>query len=516
MKSDGVLALLKAFDLTVFVMAFVLVAAPTENSGPFAFIASAVASDALRFGFASDALHPSFASAAIHLGFTGYGPPTLHELLSIQVSVQGLLLTSSFLAFLHIIFSSLGLYSPDRVGRNSPRDLIDFLTVALLGTAAISIAPLVIDLSRGVSGAFSSAFIAACGVILLTRLGVNSLVRRAKRKSNARRHVVIVGTNRRAIELARKIVARRTGGMKLVGFVDQHWAGDEEFRRTGYRVVSDFVGFQDFLKDHVVDEVFICTPLKSLYDKSARVFKQCELQGITVRFRSDPVSPSIGRSWIDEFEGQPVLTVNSTPAQQVSLYVKRLVDVVASAVLLLSILPLLLLIALAIKLTSDGPVFFSQERVGLNKRRFRLYKFRTMGIDAERRLASLEPMNEVTGPVFKIEHDPRVTPVGRFLRKSSLDELPQLFNVLKGEMSLVGPRPLAVRDYRGITEDWQRRRLSVPPGITCLWQVQGRNSIAFDRWMELDLEYIDNWSLLLDLKICMMTIPAVMSGAGAS
>jgi lipopolysaccharide/colanic/teichoic acid biosynthesis glycosyltransferase len=139
-----------------------------------------------------------------------------------------------------------------------------------------------------------------------------------------------------------------------------------------------------------------------------------------------------------------------------------------------------------------------------------------MVVDAEQRLASLESMNEVTGPVFKIKRDPRVTPVGRFLRKSSLDELPQLFNVLKGEMSLVGPRPLAVRDYGGITEDWQRRRLSVLPGITCLWQVQGRNSIPFDRWMELDLQYIDNWSLLLDLKICMKTIPAVISGAGAS
>jgi lipopolysaccharide/colanic/teichoic acid biosynthesis glycosyltransferase len=139
-----------------------------------------------------------------------------------------------------------------------------------------------------------------------------------------------------------------------------------------------------------------------------------------------------------------------------------------------------------------------------------------MVVDAEQRLASLESMNEVSGPVFKIKRDPRVTPVGRFLRKSSLDELPQLFNVLKGEMSLVGPRPLAVRDYRGMTEDWQRRRLSVPPGITCLWQVMGRNSIPFDRWMELDLEYIDNWSLLLDLKICLKTIPAVISGSGAS
>jgi lipopolysaccharide/colanic/teichoic acid biosynthesis glycosyltransferase len=161
-------------------------------------------------------------------------------------------------------------------------------------------------------------------------------------------------------------------------------------------------------------------------------------------------------------------------------------------------------------------VFFLQERVGLNKRRFRLVKFRTMVVDAEQRLAGLESMNEVSGPVFKIKKDPRVTPIGRLLRKSSLDELPQLINVLKGDMSLVGPRPLAVRDYRGITKDWQRRRLSVMPGITCLWQVQGRSSIPFEQWMELDLQYIDNWSLLLDLKICLKTIPAVVSGNGAA
>jgi exopolysaccharide biosynthesis polyprenyl glycosylphosphotransferase len=498
MKSDGTLTLLKAFDLTVFIAAFVLVAVPSGHLGPFALVTSATASDALVFGFA------------------GYAPPTFHELLSFQVSLQELLLTCAFLVYLHVIFSALGLYSPDRVGRNSPRDLVDFLAVALLGAATIWVGSLLIGLSRDVTAAFSGAFVVACGVCLLVRLAVNAIVRRAMLASKAGRHVIIVGTNQRAVELARRMDTSPGSGLKLVGFVDQHWAGEDEFRQSGYKVVSDFAGFQDFLRDHVVDEVVICTPLKSLYDKSATIFAQCEQQGITVRFRSDPVSPSIGRSWIDEFEGQPVLTVNSTPPQRVSLHVKRLVDVVASAGLLLSISPLMVMIALAIKSTSSGPVFFTQERVGLNKRRFRLYKFRTMVIDAEQRLASLESMNEVTGPVFKIKRDPRVTRVGRFLRKSSLDELPQLFNVLKGEMSLVGPRPLAVRDYRGITEDWQRRRLSVLPGITCLWQVLGRNSIPFDRWMELDLEYIDNWSLLLDLKICIKTIPAVVSGAGAS
>jgi lipopolysaccharide/colanic/teichoic acid biosynthesis glycosyltransferase len=161
-------------------------------------------------------------------------------------------------------------------------------------------------------------------------------------------------------------------------------------------------------------------------------------------------------------------------------------------------------------------VFFAQERVGLNKRRFRLYKFRTMIPDAERKLAELECFNELSGPVFKIKNDPRITPIGKFLRKTSIDELPQLYNVLIGDMSLVGPRALPVRDYNGFDQDWHRRRFSVRPGITCLWQVNGRNNVPFDKWMELDLEYIDNWSLWLDLKILLKTIPAVVSGYGAA
>ncbi len=495
-RSDPALALLKVFDLMVFIAALVLAAAPT---GPLAtLITSAISSDPLLFRL------------------TPYAPLTFDELLSIEISLQGILFTCAFLVFLHIIFSALGMYSSDRSARISRRDVIRVVAVAFLAAAAIWLASLLIDFSHDVAAAFFSAFVVTCCVSFLARLVVNSFVRRAALASKAHRHVIVVGTNRHAVEIARRIDTSPTRGMKVVGFVDQNWAGEAEFRHSGYKVVSDFAGFQDFLKDHVVDEVVICTPLKSLYDKSARIFAQCEQQGITVRFRYHPVNPSIGRSRIDEFEGQPVLTVKSTPPQNISLYVKRLVDTVASAALLLLLSPMMLLIALAIKLTSDGPVFFTQERVGLNKRRFRLYKFRTMVVDAEQRLASLESKNEVTGPVFKIKRDPRITPMGRFLRKSSLDELPQLLNVLKGEMSLVGPRPLAVRDYRGITEDWQRRRLSVLPGITCLWQVMGRSSIPFDRWMELDLQYIDNWSLLLDLKICVKTIPAVFSGAGAS
>jgi lipopolysaccharide/colanic/teichoic acid biosynthesis glycosyltransferase len=195
--------------------------------------------------------------------------------------------------------------------------------------------------------------------------------------------------------------------------------------------------------------------------------------------------------------------------------VKRLLDFSVALGLLAILSPLFLVLAAVIRARGDGPVYFIQERMGLNKRRFRLYKFRTMVPDAEKLLAELEAQNEAGGPVFKLKHDPRITPVGAFLRKTSLDELPQLINVLKGDMSLVGPRPLPVRDYEGFDQDWHRRRFSVRPGITCLWQILGRSSIPFDKWMELDMQYIDQWSLRLDFEILLKTIPVVFRGSGA-
>jgi lipopolysaccharide/colanic/teichoic acid biosynthesis glycosyltransferase len=181
----------------------------------------------------------------------------------------------------------------------------------------------------------------------------------------------------------------------------------------------------------------------------------------------------------------------------------------------MALAPVIILAAIAIKLTSPGPVFFVQERIGLSKRRFKMFKFRTMVPNAEQLMPALERSNEAAGPVFKIRNDPRITPIGRLLRRSSIDELPQLLNVLAGDMSLVGPRPLPVRDYEGFNEDWQRRRFSIKPGITCLWQVGGRSELSFEQWMRLDLKYLDEWSLWLDLKILTQTVPAVFRGVGA-
>lgn len=196
--------------------------------------------------------------------------------------------------------------------------------------------------------------------------------------------------------------------------------------------------------------------------------------------------------------------------------VKRALDFAGALALLIVLTPLFLIVAALVKLTSPGSVLFVQERVGLGERRFRLYKFRTMVVDAEKQLAQLEALNEVDGPAFKMARDPRVTPLGRLLRKTSIDELPQLVNVLRGDMSLVGPRPLPVRDVDGFTEAWHRIRFNVTPGLTCLWQIGGRSNVSFDQWMRLDREYIENWSLWLDLKILARTVPVVLRGTGAA
>ena len=224
----------------------------------------------------------------------------------------------------------------------------------------------------------------------------------------------------------------------------------------------------------------------------------------------------LARSRTDNLGGEAVVSHYTGSMGGWQLFIKRFIDITISSFLLILLGLLFAFVAVLIKITSPGPVFFIQERVGLNKRRFRVYKFRTMVKHAEQEQAELEDLNEVMGAAFKITNDPRVTTVGKFLRKFSIDELPQFINVLKGDMSLVGPRPLPVRDYNCFDRDWHRRRFSVRPGITCLWQINGRHSITFERWMELDLEYIDRWSLLLDLTIIIRTIPAVLKGFGTS
>ena len=300
--------------------------------------------------------------------------------------------------------------------------------------------------------------------------------------------------------------------------------GDRVYRRlaqseSGTLKDTEYLGvvaeLPRILSERVIDEVFIVLPMRSYYDSTALVIRHCEEQGIPVRIPCDLFVPGTCGQYVDVVEGMPILSLVPSAASQWYFIIKRIVDVGIASVLLIILAPLFIGVALLIKFDSPGPVLFVQKRVGMNKRLFPLIKFRTMRVNSEAMRAQLVHLNEAGGPVFKVRDDPRVTDIGRFLRRWSIDELPQLFNILAGHMSLVGPRPLPLCDVEGFKLNWQRRRFSVRPGVTCLWQVSGRSSIPFDQWMELDMLYIDRRSLLLDFNILLRTIPAVLKKEGA-
>ena len=298
----------------------------------------------------------------------------------------------------------------------------------------------------------------------------------------------------------------------VLGFVDSpgsHRVPDS----IAAKMLGGLEELETFLMSTAVDEVMVSLPMRSCYDRIQEVIDICERVGVPVAYAYQPFRHMLGYSRVEQ---SPSTHIRWRPSRDVeSDPVKRTLDLLCSGSALLLLMPVFAAIAISIKLSSPGPVFFVQERYGLNKRKFRMYKFRTMVPDAEARLDALEAKNEAQGPVFKMKKDPRVTRIGTLLRKSSLDELPQLVNVLKGDMSLVGPRPLPNRDVANFNDSWLMRRFSVKPGLTCLWQVNGRSNTSFDEWITLDLKYIDNWSPLLDLKILLLTIPAVMRGSGA-
>lgn len=459
----------------------------------------------------------AFALAALVPYWHDQGLITFSEFLVMRVKIQNVALFAALMFAWSEIFARFGLYDIGRIFTHS-RDLpLRTIKATGVATAVIWLVGLVIPIELVSAGSLVVFWTLTSVATLLSRAGIRYLQVRMYRMEGSRiRHALIVGTNRRAIDLANKLRDRPELGYKFVGFIDESWAGDLDSEASDFKIVSDFEMLPGFLKDHIVDEVFICIPVKSFYDKASRVLARCEEQGITVRFVSDVFSSSRARSHVEQFDDSLILTFDTGAMHGARVMVKRVADFCLSALLLVALSPLFAAIALAVRATSPGPVLFVQERMGLHKRRFRLYKFRTMVADAEDRITDIQHLNEVSGPVFKMKHDPRITSLGKFLRRTSLDELPQLINVLKGEMSLVGPRPLPVRDYEGFSEDWHRRRFSVRPGITGLWQVLGRSAIPFDRWMELDMQYIDQWSLLLDARILVRTIPAIMKGSGAA
>jgi len=440
---------------------------------------------------------------------------SFREFLSMRIKISNCLIFAGALLVWHGIFSLCGLYESKRLSTRLEEMMAEWKATTL---ATISLLFVAISFSiRMVTPTFLALFwgISSIGTVC-SRYVLQSLLRQFRSAGRNLRYILILGTNPRAVEFARRIETTPEWGYRNLGFVDLDWPGLEEFRKSGFRIVSDRAGLPRFLRNNVVDEVAIYLPLRSFYEDAARVASLCDQHGIIVRFDSNIFGLREARAWDEGIENEHVVATRAARHGGMSLMIKRLLDIAGSVLLLAILTPLFALVALLIKMTSTGPVFFCQERVGLNKRRFLIYKFRTMVADAEAKLADLEKFNEVSGPVFKIKRDPRITPIGTWLRRASIDELPQLLNVLKGDMSLVGPRPLPVRDVRGFGEDWQRRRFCVRPGITCLWQVQGRSSIGFDQWMKLDMQYLDEWSIWLDLKIMARTIPAVLKGSGAA
>lgn len=323
------------------------------------------------------------------------------------------------------------------------------------------------------------------------------------------RKVLIVGSNEKALEIGRHLESHREIGYRVIGHIDARGP------RSATRPVLGTVGdLPRIIEENVVDEVIVVGVDRADLEYFDQVCLICQEFGIRTRLVADFFPRSIAKISLDFLQGYPLLTFSPTPDHQWALMTKRLLDFGLALVLLAVLSPLMLLTALVIKLSSRGPVFYRQTRCGLYGRYFTLVKFRSMIDGAQDVLWEIRHLNEMDGPVFKMRNDPRVTPLGRLLRRSSIDELPQLFNVLRGEMSLVGPRaplPEEVRAYRPS----QRRRLSVKPGLTCLWQVSGRSEIDFQQWMGLDLQYIDNWSLALDLKILLKTLPVVLFGRGA-
>jgi exopolysaccharide biosynthesis polyprenyl glycosylphosphotransferase len=339
---------------------------------------------------------------------------------------------------------------------------------------------------------------------------LNFIVRRLFLDSD--HNVLILGTGPLARRAWREIRTTHWGSLKVVGFSDTSCLPSAS-SDVKAKYLGDVNALESLLLRHAVDLIVVALPVRSCYDTIQDVVSTAQAGGIDLFSFNDPFP--VGTESIQGSYPRHLFEPNHTMRNGLSKVAKRAFDVIASLIAMVALSPLLLLIACAVKLSSPGPVFFIQERYGYRRRKMRLIKFRTMVKDAETLLQSLEHLNEASGPIFKMRRDPRITPLGRLLRKTSLDELPQLWNVFIGDMSLVGPRPMSLRDVSLFSEAHLLRRFQVKPGITGLWQISGRSNLTFDQWIALDFSYIDRWSFGLDMQILLATIPAIVRGSGA-
>ena len=393
------------------------------------------------------------------------------------------------------------------------REVIDVL-VSILLLAVVVFTTLYLLKLPNVSRLFLLLLFSFQAVLtLISRASIRALFRRLRARGYNARFMLVVGANRAAKAFADSVEGHVELGLRPIGYLaaphDPSLSATRDLRRPVLGTVDEI---QEVLHGTVVDEVAICLNLEdwSLVEPITRL---CEDEGRVVRIPLSETTVIIPGGRIEDFHGMSILSLVYGPDRIIGIAVKRLLDIVIAAASLIVFSPLLLLLGALVWLQDGRPILFRQERVGLHGRPFRVVKFRTMVPDAEARLIELEAANEVQGHAFKITDDPRLSRSGRWLRRTSLDELPQLWNVLRGEMSVVGPRPPLPREVIGY-DIWHRRRLSMKPGITGLWQVAARRDPDFDRWVRLDLDYIDHWSLWLDLKIVARTIPAMLAGEG--
>lgn len=325
------------------------------------------------------------------------------------------------------------------------------------------------------------------------------------------RKALLVGEGEKFPSMIEELRNHPLRGFELIGCLTNE--SPEGGKIAGLPVLGTLDDLYGVLHREVVDEVIFGVRL-SMMEQYQTLLKICETIGVNVLLLIDDQWPRFSRVDMGKLLNRPFIYLASSPVDEIASWMKAVLDRSVALITLLVTLPLLIVIGFLVKITSPGPILFVQQRTGLNGRRFRMYKFRTMTIDAQQRKAELHHKNEMEGPVFKIKNDPRVTRIGSWLRKYSLDELPQFMNVLKGDMSLVGPRPLPCEEAE-LIHGMQRRRFSVKPGLTCIWQISGRNQLTYEEWMKLDLQYIDRWSLGLDFKILLKTPAAIFSSKGA-
>lgn len=439
----------------------------------------------------------------------GSMPQGLEAFLTVRVTVQNMLLGAVFLLLWHLIFRVIGVYNV--AGRTRRHKMGTVVVAASLASLFVLIFPATSQ-THAFTWSLALYFWAAATAATLALRFIARFA--ARHTAKEPREVIIVGTGPKAQDLYGNLKNNPDYDYRVVGFVDSP-NGHGIPREIEQRMLGSIDDLDQILMKRVVDNVMIALPIKSCYDDIQRSIAVCEQAGVESDYFADGFSLSVARTEYGALEQRPVMRFKVVQ-DDYRLVIKRAIDVIGSVVGLVLLAPLMIAVAIAIKLTSHGSVLFVQERYGLNKRRFGMLKFRTMVPGAEALQAALESRNEASGPIFKIKTDPRITPIGRLLRKTSLDELPQLVNVLRGEMSLVGPRPLPHRDVSRFEAPHLMRRFSVKPGLTGLWQVTGRSNTPFEHCIAQDLRYIDTWSLRLDCAILARTIPAVMRGTGAA